>query len=131
MNEAGRHAGREARELGLAAIFTSVLGAPVAWTLHLFASYLILTIGCRTGWAGTTPAILVVTILFAAAAFASGVLAFRRWQRTSGEDRDWRMAISEPRTRDLLWMLGILAAALFGVTILLAGLPPLLVPLCQ
>lgn len=130
MNEAGTHAGHEARELGLAAIFTSVVGAPLAWALHLFASYVLLTVGCRTAWSGTIPAIIIVTIVLALAAFASGVLAFRRWRRTGGEERGWRAALSEPRTRDLLWMLGILAAALFGTAILLAGLPPLLVPLC-
>lgn len=125
------HIGREAREPGIAAVLTSVVGAPIVWALHLFASYVLLTIGCRTGWRATIPAILLVTVLLAAAAFASGLMAYRRWQRTGGDERDWRMALSEPRTRDLLWMLGILAAALFGVAILLAGLAPLLVPLCQ
>ena len=131
MTGPGTHVGREARELGIAAVLTSVVGAPIAWALHLFASYVLLTIGCRTGWRGTIPAILVVTVLFAAAAVASGMLAYRRWQRTGGEERGWRMALSEPRTRDLLWMLGILAAALFAVAIVLAGIVPLLVPLCR
>lgn len=120
-----------ASDMGILAVLTSVVGGPVAWSLHLFISYFLVTIGCTTGWGGTVPAILIVTILLAAAAFGSGVVAFRRWRQLDGAPQDWREALSEPRGRGgLLWMVGILSAALFGVVILLAGLPPLFVPIC-
>lgn len=118
-------------ELGFAAVFYSVLGAPIAWTLHLFISYVLVTIGCNQGWRGTEPALLAVTMVLAAAAFGSGVIAYQRWSHLGGRPHDWREALADPGGHGgLLWLVGILLAALFGVVILLAGIAPLFVPLC-
>lgn len=118
-------------ELGFAAVFYSVLGAPIAWTLHLFISYVLVTVGCNVGWRGTVPAILLVTVVLAAAAFTTGIVAYRRWSALGGGPRNWRDALADPRgDGGLLWLCGILLAALFGVVILLAGIAPLFVPLC-
>ena len=130
-SEARRELGGSAPELGLWSVLYGVLGAPIAWTLHLFVSYLLVTIGCNVVWGGTVPAILIATALFAAAAFGSGVVAYRRWRVASGTLSDWREAMREPRGQgSMLWMIGILLAGLFGFVILLAGIAPLFVPLC-
>ena len=37
-----------APDLGLGAVLYSVLGGPIAWTLHLFTSYFLIAVACST-----------------------------------------------------------------------------------
>jgi hypothetical protein len=94
-----------------------VFGGPVAWTLHLLASYAIVAIGCSARWNGTALALVAITVGCAAVSVGSGVVAWRDRSRT------------EPTAR-LLGTIGLGLALLFLGVILLAGAVPAMVPLC-
>lgn len=115
-------------QIPLLTLFFATLGGPVAWTLHLAVSYLLVALGCNVSWAGTDAALGVTTLLFAGAAAASGWAAHRNWRRLRGE-RDWMVADPQGHSPFLL-MVGMCSAALFLLLILLNGLPPLFVPTC-
>jgi hypothetical protein len=50
-----------------------VFGGPVAWTLHLLASYAIVVMGCSTRGDDTALALVAITVGCAAASVGSGV----------------------------------------------------------
>jgi hypothetical protein len=118
------------REIGTASLLFSLLGGPAAWTLHLFVSYFVVAVGCAARWRGTDAALAAVTVVFVAVAAAAGVSAYRGWRREKGA-QPWDATLAEPGGRTgFLMAVGILAAVLFGLVIILAGLPPLFVPTC-
>jgi hypothetical protein len=95
----------------------ALLGSGGAWAVHLLASYAVVSVGCVTGWEGTRPALGVLTLACAALAIATGVLTLRRR----------RAAVTSARfTLDV----GAGLAALFTALIVLAGIVPLIVPVC-
>jgi hypothetical protein len=94
-----------------------VFGGPVAWTLHLLASYAVVAAGCATSWSGIVPALVAITIACAAASAAAGVVAWR--------DRD----DTEPTFR-MLATIGFGLAVLFFGVIVLGGAVPAVVALC-
>lgn len=117
-------------DFGVRDVLTGVLGAPIAWTLHLFVSYFLVTVTCATGWGGGDAAVIIATLVLGAAAALSTALAFRRW-RGLGRDEDWGTALSEPGGRGgFLWLVGVLLGGIFTLAIVLAGIAPLFVPTC-
>jgi uncharacterized membrane protein YhaH (DUF805 family) len=97
----------------------AVLGAPVAWMLHLLASYAVVGLACAAHWNRAGSTLVLVTAICLAAALASGGVAYRRWRaagRAGGE-------------RDIM-LVGIFGTAIFGAAILLESLVPAFVPLC-
>jgi hypothetical protein len=99
-------------------LLVSFFGAPLAWVLHLSASYFLVALGCTVNWSGARAAILIVTIACTAAAAGAGWLGLRHRQHDGAGVRDF-MAIG-----------GAALAGLFALGILLGGLPPLFLPLC-
>ncbi len=98
----------------------AVLGAPMAWMAHLLTSYAVVGLACAGGWPRADGSIMAVTVACLACAFASGVLAFRRWgAAVHGEG--WE--------RDIM-LVGVLSAVLFAVAIVLEAVVPAFVPLC-
>ncbi len=108
----------------------TVLAAPLLWTAHLLASYLAVTLGCGTGWAGTRPVLLVLTLGLGGAAILPGYRTYRSWRSARSVER-WTGAAEQatPVPRFLLG-LGLLMTGVFALAILLGGLGLLLVPLC-
>jgi hypothetical protein len=94
-----------------------VFGGPVAWALHLLASYAVVAAGCATGWNGTVPALVTVTLACAAASAGAAVVAWR----------DRREAESTAR---MLAAIGLGLALLFLGVIVLGGVVPAMVALC-
>jgi hypothetical protein len=94
-----------------------VLGSAVAWSLHLLASYAVVTVGCSTQWKGTALALAALTIGCAVVSAGAGVVAWRDRSRT------------EPTVR-LLGTIGVGLALLFLGVIALGGTVPVMVPLC-
>jgi hypothetical protein len=113
----------------LPAALAAFLGAPAVWALHLFVSYALVALACSTGWDGIRVALAAVTIVFAAAAAWSGVLAWRAWRRAGAEGLA-DAADPAPGWRGLTMLAGIVLAAIFTLVIIFAGLPPLFVPVC-
>ena len=121
-------------------ILLSLLGAPVAWTVHLLVSYVVVALACATSWGGARVLIAVLTIAGVAAAVAAGVLALRLWRqgqaalRTDaepGEPGAWDDRMGERGARGVfLAVVALFMAILFGYLIVLQGLPPILEPVC-
>ena len=93
----------------------ALLGGALAWTLHLFASYAVVAVGCLHGWSGARPSLAVVTLAALALAVGAGIVAVRP---ASGDAERFTLG------------LGARLSALFGFLIVLGGLVPFLAPLC-
>ena len=96
-----------------------VLGGPVAWSLHLLASYAVVGLGCMLRWRSAAIGLFALTIACAVAASAAGLVAWRDRRRAT------------PATsRHLLGTIGVILAAVFLGVIVLGGVAPVMVPLC-
>jgi hypothetical protein len=100
-----------------ATLYFGLLGAPVAWTAHFFASYLLVTLACT----GRLPAprlwLAVATVAAAAVAAAAGAVAVRA-ARADGDAAGAR--------RRFLGATGGWLAALFLLAIVLGAAPAFL-----
>jgi hypothetical protein len=99
----------------------AILGAALAWTLHLLASYAVVALACARGWRSAGPALAALTVVCVAAALGSGLLAWRRWRAESA---------AEAEARPALMLMGLLASPVFTLAILLGGIVPAVLPLC-
>jgi hypothetical protein len=121
-------------------LLLALLGAPVAWTVHLLAAYVIVAAWCAAGWPGAGLAIGALTVVCAAAAVAAGMLALRLWRRGQarlvadaepGGPEGWDARMGERGALFVfLAVVGLFMAALFTYLIVLQGVPPLLAPVC-
>jgi hypothetical protein len=135
-----RQAPFQAYEPGTRALIVAVLGTPVAWAVHFNGVYLIIAMWCSAGWPGARTAIVVFTLLCAAASAACGLLALRLWRRAReglrvdaepGDPGQWDARMGERGARSVfLLVLAMFLAAVFTLGIVLEGLPPLFAPLC-
>ena len=103
-----------------------MLAAPVAWALHLLASYAIVGLGCMTGFRGTVALLALTTVVCAAAAVGAGVVAYRERRARASRAPDGAWSASGTILIDI----GLLASGVFAFVIVVAGLGPLFVPLC-
>jgi hypothetical protein len=122
-------------------LLLALLGAPLAWLVHLSASYVVVALWCANGWRTGTIALLVLTALGVVAALATGVLAWRLWGRgrahlvgdaEPGVPGSWDARLGERGARiAFLALLALFMSAMFGYLIVLEGLPSLFAPLCH
>lgn len=132
---------RDMRHVDGRRLVLALLGAPVAWTLHLLGGYFLVAVGCATAWAGTDAAILALTAFCVAGAVATGLLALRLWRRSQehrltdrepGDDEPWDARLGERGARaNFLAISGVMLAILFTFAIVIEGLPPLFAPTCS
>jgi hypothetical protein len=121
-------------------LLLALLGSPIAWTVHLLASYLVVTLWCSSGWSGADLMVGILTLVCTVAAIASGVLAFRLWQQgqrvlltdaESGGPEPWDSRMGERGARAaFLAVLALFMGGLFAYLIVLQGLSPLFAPTC-
>ena len=119
----------------------SLLTGPVAWTIHLFVVYVVITLWCSAGWDGQRLVVLFTTLVLGGASLASGVVAYRLWKEGKEEaKRDvepgvhetWDSRLGERGARGLfIAVLAMFMAGLFGFLIIAQGLSPLLAPECH
>ncbi len=114
---------------GKPTLILGLLGAPLAWSLHLAVEYLIVALACATGWgAGVVVALGIVTAVLAVLSALAGLFALRQWKRLrSSEDENDETGA---RPQSFLMLTGVLLSMLFTLTIILTGLAPLFVPVC-
>lgn len=135
-DSAARQAGTDdAATPSLSSLLVALLGAPLAWTLHLLAAYVLVAYACATGWAGLRAALVVLTLVALAAAVASGLLARRLWVRARQVDRPsddhWDARMGERTARvSFLMVTGLVMAGIFAVGIAYQSAPVLLVQPC-
>lgn len=109
----------------------AVLGGAAAWTVHFLGSYAVIAIGCAAGWTAIRPVLAVATLALAAVAVWSAVVALRGWRRVS-DHQPWDSALSEPHGWfGFLMLTGVLLSIASAFTIVLEGLPTLIVPVCS
>jgi hypothetical protein len=114
----------------LGRILFAVLGGAIAWSLHFLGSYALVAIGCVARWEVTVPLVIAGTLILAAAAVGSTLVAWREWRRR-GRDLPWDRALSEPPGW-YAWLMtvGVLMGVTAVGTILLEGLGTLVLPVC-
>lgn len=119
-----------ARDLGLMDVLTVTLGGPIAWSLHLFVCYFLVSVQCSTGWRGASAGIVVATVVLAAASALTSWRAVARWHAL-GARQSWDRALSDPTGRGgFLWILGALLGVVFAFVIVLGGMATLFVRTC-
>ena len=118
-------------------VLVALLGAPVAWALHLAGSYVLIAWACSSGWTrGVRWALLALTAAALAAALGSALLARRRWMVARAVDRPdddaWDARMGERTARiSFLMVVGLVTSLVFAVGIVYAALTMAFVPACQ
>ena len=112
-------------------LLIALLGAPTAWTLHLFVSYVAVAADCGSRWSGSRTVVVTATV----AAAASGLLAWRLWLRSRAVDRPtddtWDSRMGERTARiSFLMVTGLVLSILFGIAIVYEGLPVFFLATC-
>ena len=102
-----------------------LLGGPLAWAIHLLASYGLVAIACLNGWTEARLALGIVTVVALAVAIGAGIVAARTAARAPLLD-----AVTGGAAARFTLGLGTRLSALFGFLILLGGLVPFMAPLC-
>ena len=117
-------------EVSVGALLAGFLGPPLLWALHLAVSYFLVALDCNSEWNGGGTAILLTTVVAAAGALAVGAFSWRGWKRIRGRIIEGEL-LDPMRMRGFLTLSGVLMALLFTGAILLAGISPLLLPMCS
>lgn len=129
--DVGHDTAMEPAPVGGATRGFALLGAPVAWSVHLLVCYFVVALDCTAGWNLAVPGIIGATVLTGAVAAWSGVVAWRHWPRPRGMTQ-FMSELEQPVGRDrFLMLLGMALSALFTLAILAEALAPLFVPTCS
>jgi hypothetical protein len=108
----------------------ALLGGAIGWSLHFLLSYAVASIGCVYGWRAIREILALGTLLLAAVAVWSTVVAWREWRRVSG-DQPWDSALGEPKGWfAYLMMTGALLGIVSVLAIVLEGWGTLALPVC-
>ena len=108
----------------------ALFGGAGAWSLHFLLSYAVASIGCVYGWGAIREILAIGTLVLAAVAVWSTVLAWRDWRRVSG-GQSWDAGLGEPRGWfAYLMMTGVLMGIVSVLTIVLEGWGTLALPVC-
>lgn len=121
-------------------ILAAIVGAPLAWTLHLMVSYVMVAAWCAAEWGGLRVVLAVTTLICAVLAVGSGVAALALWREGQamlrrdaepGDPEGLSSRMGERGARiSFLAAMSIGGAVLFAFLILLQGLPPMFTPAC-
>ncbi|MDP9369755.1 MAG: hypothetical protein M3Q03_16045, partial [Chloroflexota bacterium] len=107
-------------------LWFGVLGAPVAWSLHLLVSYTLVSPVC---FDGGIIALHLISLALAAVALAAGLVTLREWRRTRGRGQvDIHGTGSR---RGFMALFGVLASVVFFVGLLMAWVPIFVVDPCE
>ncbi len=112
--------------MSLLPLWTGLLAGPVAWVIHLFASYLLVPVSCDHA---TKLPLYLVTLLTAAVSAAAGVWALASW-RQSGVGDATQIGGTGGRS-GFLALVGVLISGLFTVLIMAEGVPNLFLNPCH
>jgi nicotinamide riboside transporter PnuC len=118
-------------ETGVWVLLFTLLGPPIAWSLHFLVIYFLVALYCTEAWTGAGVAIVVTTIVFGAISFVAGWLAYQRW-RQRGEGVGIVSAMAEQSDwGSFILLMGLLGSILFTFLIVAEALPAAFVPLCS
>ncbi|HEX2091157.1 MAG TPA: hypothetical protein VHG28_02100 [Longimicrobiaceae bacterium] len=111
---------------GIATLWFVVLAGPVAWMLGLNADYALVRVACAKSSMLYLHGVTLATLLLAA---AGGWVGWREWRR-AGREGPGGESGTLARSRFLV-ALGILASALFALTIVAQWIPKLFLNPCM
>ena len=114
------------------------LAGPVIWSAHFLLVYLVVEAGCSGGGTGLRPfdppvptvVTLVATGVAALACLATARWGYRRWRASQHEAADQAGDLVGHDRGGSLAFAGFLLSLLGVVTVLLVGLPALVLPAC-
>jgi hypothetical protein len=115
-----------------------LLAAPIVWIVHHFISYALIETACRTGLLGgevgdLTAASLVVlglTVAGIAVIIWSGFASYRRYQRRHAQIQDTEYPNPAETAARFMALAAVMLSVLFGLLVLMAGLPALFLSPC-
>lgn len=102
----------------------AIAGGGVAWTVHLFAGYFLVALGCPRSWP-VSAIFAAVTLVTAGMSVGLGVMGVRGWRRAAAT------ADEDGEARRLIFAAATLLAGLFTLAILLGGVTALSLPPCR
>lgn len=114
------------------------LSGPVIWSVHFMVVYLVVEAGCTGGGAGLhlfdppvpTLVTLWATVVAALACLGCAVLSYRLWRGQQGEHGDDSAAATRRETGRSLLFGGFVLSLLGIITVLIVGVPALVLPAC-
>lgn len=116
--------------IGTLGLLVSLVGAPLMWSIHLGASYLLVALDCGSRWDGGRIGIVVTTVICTVGALGAGGYAWRKWRLA--RDHTTPGDLPDPQTiSGFLTLSGALLSLLFAGTILLAGMSAVFLPMCS
>ena len=116
------------------------LGGPVLWSVHFLVSYSWVEFACRVrlivldstilGLSVLSWSVLVLTFVAVLATLYVGWSAYRSWQRLRKSQEPNELEAWGVESRRFMAFGGIVLSTLFGLVILLTGLPALVLGPC-
>jgi hypothetical protein len=118
-----------------------LLGGPVLWSAHFLASYAWVEFACHAGLPAldstvlgltvTSWSVLALTLLVTLAAVYVGWSAYRSWRRLERSRKKDEPGSWEVESGRFMAFGGMVLSTLFALTILLGGLPALVLGPCE
>src|SRR5688572_20141194 len=116
---------------GLPRLGFVLLAGPLAWTVHLLAGYGLVALRCDIGLINVEVfglplmnlGVIALTTVLGAFTFNAGFVAYQEW-RMAGS------ALEHPSASGFMGLVGLTLSILFFVTIILGGIPALMLAPC-
>lgn len=118
---------RAEHRLGRLQLWFGLLGGPIAWFLHLVASYTAVPLVCATGLKVVLYGIVGLTV---AGAVAATLVAWRNWRRTGWAEAESSAGRAAARVH-FMALSGVVLSAIFLFVIVVQSLPIFLQEACD
>jgi hypothetical protein len=120
------------------AMVAAFLAGPVLWSVHFMVVYLVVEAGCTGDGRGLdvfdppapTVLTLATTVVAALACVGTAAWGYRRWRERAGDGGGDGPGVEPADRGGSLAFAGFLLSLLGAVSILLVGLPALVLPAC-
>jgi hypothetical protein len=113
-----------------AVLLFALLGPAVAWSIHLGVVYLLVTLLCAAEAGNGDIWVYLSGIPFLAVSIAAGAVALRK-RRMLRAGAGWKPMLARPRgSAGLILTMGLVAAGVFSIIIVLQSMAPLFIPTC-
>lgn len=119
-------------------LWFGLLTGPIVWSVYFLVVYAIVEVACWAGLQGSdleglnALSFIVLGLTFAALliTFYFGFLAYRTWQRMSRHTANYAGQSQAEQRSGFMAFAGVLLSGLFALTILLNGIPALILRPC-
>ena len=127
---------RSYRDIGLGRAWFGLAAGPLVWALYHMLVYAVVSLACKwnmfqwqvLGLSGARFILIALTLVSVGVVAYAGWLSWRGWQRLRGETT--REGDPPGGRFSFMAFLGLLLSGLFTVTIVVTGVPALVLDLC-